>query len=254
MNISIIGTGNVAYVLARLCKSKGHFIKQIIGRNEAKGSLLAQEVQSTYISLQSTPDKNVDICIVALSDNSFSELAKNKINFGNVLVVHTAGAISMEVLKTVSTNIGVLYPLQSLRKEMNTIPAIPFLIEANNGDSFNMVEVFANTLSEKVQYLPEEKRIRLNAGAVVVSNFTNYLYGLTETFCKKEGVDFDLLKPLIVETATRIQNVSPIEVQTGPAIRKDISTLERHLRLLSPHPSLKIWYTRFSDAIIEENL
>jgi predicted short-subunit dehydrogenase-like oxidoreductase (DUF2520 family) len=251
MNISIIGTGNVAYVLARLCKSKGHTIKQIIGRNEVKGTLLAQEVEAMYISLKSNPDKNVDICIVALSDTSFSELAKNKINYGNVLVVHTAGSISMEVLKTVSTNVGVLYPLQSLRKEM-AMPEIPFLIEANNGDSFNMVEAFANTLSEKVQYMPEEKRIRLNAGAVVVSNFTNYLYGLTETFCKKEGVDFDLLKPLIVETATRIQNVSPIEVQTGPAIRKDISTLERHLRSL--HPSLKIWYTRFSDAIIEENL
>jgi predicted short-subunit dehydrogenase-like oxidoreductase (DUF2520 family) len=249
MNISIIGTGNVANVLARLAIKNGHTINQIAGRNEKNGRELALLVNATYCEIQNISSDNIDACIIAISDEALTyEMVY--INLGNVLVLHTGGSVSMNVLKSISTNFGVLYPLQSLRKEMQIIPPMPILIEANNGDAFNKLESFANTLSDDVRYVEEDKRLKLHTGAVIVSNFSNYLYALTETFCKAEGLDFDLLKPLIKETAIRIENVSPIDVQTGPAIRKDVTTLGKHLKVLSPHTRLKIWYTRFSDGIM----
>jgi predicted short-subunit dehydrogenase-like oxidoreductase (DUF2520 family) len=251
MDISIIGTGNVATVLARLIVQNGHSIKQIIGRNEIKGEALANEVNGNFISIKKQVDISIDLCIVALSDSALPEAIAG-VDFGNVLVVHTAGAVSMHLLETASTNVGVLYPLQSLRSEMKEIPTIPLLIEASNQNAFNFLETFAKTISTNVQFVEEEKRLRLHLGAVIVSNFTNYLYSVTETFCKAEGVDFNLLKPLIQETANRIENNSPSNTQTGPAKRGDIITLAKHLRLLETHPKLRVLYTRLTDGIMND--
>jgi predicted short-subunit dehydrogenase-like oxidoreductase (DUF2520 family) len=249
MNVSIIGTGNVAYVLARLIKKNGHVIKQIIGRNEIEGVKLSQQVNADFIHFHVIPNKDIDICIVALSDAALPE-ALATFNFGNVLVLHTAGSFSMHILDTVSTNVGVLYPLQSLRKEMDNIPEIPFLIEASNIPALNNVEMFAKSLSNNVQFVEEAKRFRLHAAAVIVSNFTNYLYLVGETYCTNENVDFNLLKPLIKETAERIMLHSPKDVQTGPAKRGDIITLQKHLQLFEPYQKIKILYTRMTDSIM----
>jgi hypothetical protein len=93
-------------------------------------------------------------------------------------------------------------------------------------------------------------RLRLHTAAVIVNNFTNYLYSVAEVFCEKEMVDFNLLKPLIKETADRIMDNSPREVQTGPAVRKDITTLDKHLRLLAAHPKVRTLYMRMTDGIM----
>jgi predicted short-subunit dehydrogenase-like oxidoreductase (DUF2520 family) len=171
-------------------------------------------------------------------------------NFGNIPVVHTAGAVSMNILQKLSENYGVLYPLQSVSKSNSTIPQIPFIIEGNNEHMRSFLRYFAATLSNMVDELDEERRLRLHAAAVIVNNFTNYLYNVAKDFCDKEKIDFDLLKPLITETAERIKDNSPADVQTGPAIRKDIVTLDKHLRLLSAYPKLRTMYMRMTDGIM----
>ena len=251
MNISILGTGNVASVIAKLCAQNGHTIIQVIGRNEEKGKSLANTLQAEYINFKGVLNKSIDICIVAIADNAFPE-GLHELNFGNKLVVHTAGSISMSMLQNVSTNFGVLYPLQSLRKELTTFPPIPFLLEANNEGSLNILHAFATTLSDTVYMVEEQKRFRLHAAAVIVSNFTNHLYSIANTYCNNEAVDFNLLKPLILETASRIENAAPITLQTGPAIRKDITTLEKHLQLFGKYPKVKTLYTRMTDSIMND--
>jgi predicted short-subunit dehydrogenase-like oxidoreductase (DUF2520 family) len=249
MEISIIGSGNVATILAKLAIQKNHSIKQIVARNTEAAKNLASEVGSIPININDKLDKNIDLVIVALADNALPDAIAN-VDFDNVPIVHTAGSISMNELAKNSSNFGVLYPLQSLRKEMEKIPVIPFLIEANNDFTLKIIKTFAHSLSNEVQIETEEKRLRLHAAAVIVNNFTNHLYALTEIFCNEENVDFNLLKPLIKETAERIQNNSPLAVQTGPAKRGDIITLAKHLRLLDAHPKLRVLYTRMTDGIM----
>jgi predicted short-subunit dehydrogenase-like oxidoreductase (DUF2520 family) len=249
MKISIVGSGNVATVLARLALQKGHTIQQIISRNTEARKILAKEVDASYIFAKDQIDINIDLVIVAIADNAIPDGIAD-LQFEDVPVVHTAGSVSMNELAKNSSNFGVLYPLQSLSKEMEIIPTIPFLIEANNEVTLDIVQTFALTLGGNVQMETEEKRFRLHAAAVIVNNFTNYLYGVAETFCKEENIDFNLLKPLIIETAQRIQHNSPLDVQTGPAKRGDITTLAKHLRLLDEHPKLRILYTRMTDGII----
>jgi len=165
-------------------------------------------------------------------------------------VYHTAAAVSKEVLKNISCNYGVIYPLQSLRKEMSVIPEIPFLIDANNEQTETLAMTIAEKLGSSVVKASDAERLKIHVAAVLVNNFTNHLFALTEGYCNKEGIDFQLLKPLIAETSNRAIQSSPSLEQTGPAIRNDHVTLEKHLKILSLHPELRELYLTLSNSII----
>lgn len=250
MKIVIIGSGNVASVLGRLCKQKGHEIVQVVSRNLTHAKLLADELGCASADYNDKMDETADIYLIAVADLALQEL-KKQIHLGSRLVLHTAGSVSKDVLEGISHNYGVLYPLQSLRKEMSYDTDIPFLIDGNTADTIALIEDFAETLSSNISQATDEQRLKLHVAAVMVSNFTNHLYALAEDYCKKEHIDFSLLIPLIKETADRIQKFSPAAVQTGPAVRNDIFTIDKHLRILSDHPQLKYMYIKLTDSIMK---
>jgi predicted short-subunit dehydrogenase-like oxidoreductase (DUF2520 family) len=249
MNISIIGSGNTATVLGKLLEQNDHVIREVIGHNIDHVKLLSDQLGAAYLNISQQPDKNVDLFLVALSDTVLPD-AISHIDFENIPVIHTAGAVNADVLEDLSENYGVLYPLQSLRKEVEQIPEIPFLIDANNDSTFKQLQKLADSISDTVIRANDIQRLKLNAGAVMVSNFTNYLYTAAKAFCLQEHVDFNLLKPLILETANRLQFNEPENLQTGPAKRKDIKTLDKHLKLLNNHPKLRTLYMRMTDSIM----
>ncbi len=251
MRIVIIGSGNVASVLGRLCKQNEHDILQVVSRNAHHAKLLADELNCPFTDYR-TVNKEGEIYLVAVADGALYEL-NNSVHLGNKLVVHTAGSVPKDVLKEISLNYGVLYPLQSLRKEMKYVDEIPLLIDGNTEETITLIEDFARTLSSNVTKATDDERLKLHVAAVVVSNFTNHLYALAEEFCIKENIDFKLLAPLIKETADRVSLVSPSDSQTGPAARNDVFTLERHLRLLADHPRLKYIYLKLTDSIMKGN-
>ena len=169
----------------------------------------------------------------------------------NKLVVHTAGAISIGALKSISDTYGVLYPLQTLSKNSSHIPEIPFLVDGNNAQTLYTIKNFAKTLSDKVQHANDKERLNYHVAAVFVSNFTNHLYAVAEEFCKKSDIEWQSLFPLMNESTTRAQEISPFLSQTGPALRDDIFTLNRHLQALSAHPDMKYIYLKLSESIIK---
>lgn len=250
MRVVIIGAGNVASVLGRKIKKAGHEILQVVSRSHDSAKLLADELGCRATNDFADLDKTGDLFLVAMSDVALNEL-KEKMNVGDKIVVHTAGSVCKDVLKDVSVNYGVIYPLQSLRKEnKNDSIVIPLLIDAINEHSILIINEFANSISPVVSYTQDEQRLKLHVGAVLTSNFANHLYCLALDFCNKEQVDFKLLQPLIEETATRLKEHSPCDMQTGPASRKDVVTLDKHLRLLTAHPKLRTLYLRMTDSIM----
>ena len=94
-----------------------------------------------------------------------------------------------------------------------------------------------------------DKRLKTHVAAVIVSNFTNHLYKLAEDYCKKEGIEFNQLIPLIEETAQRLKTISPSKTQTGPAVRHDDLTIKQHLALLEKYPPLKKIYQLMTESI-----
>ncbi|MGC4103764.1 Rossmann-like and DUF2520 domain-containing protein [Ferruginibacter sp.] len=249
MRIVIIGSGNVATVLGRLFKKCGHEIVQVMSRHTENAQQLAGELGCAFTNYDGVTDMSADIYLVSITDGVLFDLNKS-FKLGDKLILHTAGSVSKDVLKDISTNYGILYPFQSLRKEMEGIPEIPFLIDGNTEASTTQIEDFARTLSTQVKRTTDEERLKLHVAGVVVNNFTNHLYAIAEDFCQKEELDFKLLLPLIQETSRRVSLYSPKDVQTGPAVRNDVFTLDKHLRILSAHPKLKYIYLKLTDSIM----
>ena len=252
MNVAIIGSGNTASVLGRLLKQKQYNIVQIASRNAEHAKTLADELGAKYTDLNGLIDITADIYILSVSDAAITDCLQF-LKVHNKPVFHTTGSVSKDILKSVSANYGVLYPLQTLRKEMLDIPEIPMLIDANKESTMNLLSELAQSISNDVHVLDDEARLKIHLAAVVVNNFTNHLYALAENYCKSEQIDFDLLKPLIKETASRIKYLSPSKVQTGPAIRNDVRTIDKHMNLLNNYPELKALYLKLSNNIINFN-
>jgi predicted short-subunit dehydrogenase-like oxidoreductase (DUF2520 family) len=248
MRIVMIGTGNVATVLGKKIVAAGHDIVQVWGRSEMAAASLAKTLAGTSTTHLKQLDTNADLYIIAVSDGAIEQVVAG-LPPGKKLVVHTAGSVSKEVLKPCTSNYGILYPLQSLRKEITEVPVIPFLVDGNTEDDTALLVDFARTLSNDVQVANDEKRLRWHVAAVVVSNFSNHLYALAENYCRQEQVDFRLLLPLINAVAGRLYRFSPAEVQTGPAVRADEDTIQKHLQLLAGYPQLQEMYRLFSASI-----
>ncbi|MBL7724115.1 MAG: DUF2520 domain-containing protein [Chitinophagaceae bacterium] len=249
MDIAIIGSGNVAAVLGRKFKAAGHTILQIYSRNASAASMLAYEWDSESTNYISLINKNADVYLVAVNDDAIATVAKELLLPGKI-VAHTAASVPKEILKTVTAHYGVFYPLQSLRKEMSYSPDVPVFFDGSDEFTKKKLELLAHSIAEeKVAEAGDDARLKLHVAAVVVSNFTNHMYVMAEEYCRKEGLDFRQLLPLIEETASRIKDISPRQAQTGPAIRHDSETIHKHLELLKQHPQLKNLYVLLTESI-----
>lgn len=251
MKIVLIGTGNVATVLGRLIIKAGHEVVQVYGRNKASAQDVTNEVSAMAVNSFNEITTEADFYIIAVSDKAVAEVAGAMPKVKGI-VVHTAGSLSKSLLQQAFAKFGVLYPLQSLRKEISDIPVVPLLVDASAEDVQNQLISFAKTLSPLVDIASDEQRLKLHVAAVLCSNFTNHLYALTEQFCIKEKIAFSNLLPLITETANRLTTGSPKNLQTGPAIRGDKITMQKHLKILQAHPQIKKIYELFSESIRQE--
>lgn len=250
MKVALVGSGNVATVMGKVMYNAGHEVVQVLSRNENHAKSLAQQFNSSYGSFKSTPYKDADIYFLAITDTALYHLDQY-LQLGEKIVVHSAGSVSKEVLKNVSTNYGIIYPLQSLLKSSEDIPEIPLLIDGSSERVSSVINDFSKTLSANVTVADDQERLKFHVGAVLVNNFTNHLFAMGDEFCKKEKIDFDKLYPLIDETIRRVKLQPPQTVQTGPAIREDIYTLGKHLQILSAHPDLKYLYLKLSESILK---
>ncbi len=241
--IVVLGTGNVALHLCNAFLAVDTLkLVQVYGRNKE-----TLQRFNAFANTTSNPDEieEADIYLIAVNDDAISQVSKLLITKKGI-VVHTSGAIAMHVIQ--SEKRGVFYPLQTFTKSKEVdFSTIPICIEAESPQLLETLKILAKAISEKVHEINSEQRKKLHLAAVFVNNFTNYLYGVGETICLEEGLPFDLLKPLILETAEKVQTLSPKEAQTGPAKRHDEKSMESHLKLLNKeHIAL---YKLLSEAI-----
>lgn len=254
MDIVIIGSGNVAAILGRKFIAAGHKIVQVISRNASAASELAYEWDTESTNYMSVINKNADVYIIAVSDNALEEVVSD-LKLPGKVVAHTAGSVSKEILKNISSHYGVFYPLQSLRKEVVNLPDIPVFFEGSDKTATGTLQKLAQTISfEKATSAGTEERMKLHVAAVLVNNFTNHLYVLAEKYCKAEGIDFHQLLPLITETVQRLQTSSPADTMTGPAIRHDQETIKKHVELLKEHPHIQKIYQLLTESIQQKQM
>ncbi|MGS2760798.1 Rossmann-like and DUF2520 domain-containing protein [Sinomicrobium sp. M5D2P9] len=243
--VIIIGSGNVATHLIKAFH-KSSKVKVIQLFNRSRISIEGIPVTDDYDKLFSA-----DLYIIAVSDDSISDVSR-KLPFKDRLVAHTSGSVALDELSPENRR-GVFYPLQSFSKDKDVdFSGIPLCIEAGNDGDLELLEHIAGSISGKLYPVNSEQRRSLHLAAVFVNNFVNHLYAIGEDICGKDDLSFDLLKPLIAETAKKIESMSPAEAQTGPAKRHDETTIQKHLNLLNLHPTYGKIYELLTKSIQEQ--
>ena len=245
INLSIIGSGNVGkHFIALVQNSKDLNLIQWLSRSE-----------SCYQKIKTTSDfKNIekaDVYVICVSDSSIHEVSKT-LNLRNQLIVHTSGINHFNILCD-NNRRGVFYPLQTFTKGNKTHEIeIPMCIESEYNEDIKLLIDLCKYLNLKYYQVDYEKRKILHLAAVFSNNFSNHLYSIAYKITKNNNIDFDILKPLIQETANKILLLEPAKAQTGPARRNDRVTINDHLKLLK-NDDYKILYKTFTQLIKDEN-
>ena len=251
MRITIIGSGNVATHLAAAFKNAGHIIGQVYSRDLQNASLLAYHVRAEATDSLDQIDPETDLFVIAVKDDAIETIASELAKYGK-LIVHTSGATDLQVLLNHTKNAGVFYPLQtfSKTKEVN-FNTVPLCIEGADEQITSKLNELAYTITQNVYRINSAERRTLHLAAVFACNFPNYLYYLSQQLLAEKQLPFDLLRPLILETAEKVQEQLPTGVQTGPAIRNDEKTMAAHLQELVEKPELQELYKLLSQGIIK---
>ena len=254
LKIAILGAGNLAWNLAPALEDAGHEITEVYARDLQKAKEITERIYSA------TPKDDLDfsessaeLFILAIKDDALSEVADQVILPEGSVLVHTSGAIPMEVLSQSSASyVGVFYPLQSFTKGKKVdFEEVPFLLESEDEGSLQLLKKVAKSLSQLVYSLRGKDRQAVHVAAVFASNFTNHMLRIAEDILHRQGLDAELLKPLIIESISKSLQLGARKAQTGPAIREDYETLETHHHFLAYNEQLAEIYRLISQDIID---
>jgi len=231
IRVTLVGTGTVSQHLSELfSKTDGVSLVQVLS---SRGDALLKV-------LRHDKEAQSDIYIITISDDAIASVSQQFINSKN-FIVHTSGSVSMEALPK-DIRRGVFYPLQTFSKGKEVdFKTIPICIEAEKKEDLKLLKKLGSSISESVYKISSEQRKSLHLAAVFVNNFTNHIYQIGNEICDENGVSFDILKPLIAETAEKIASLPPIEAQTGPAKRNDQNTIEKHMKQLKNKTHKKVY-------------
>ena len=246
ISVSILGAGNVGTHLMRAVQSaKNLNLVQWYSRNPKAVKFPIKDIEFCH-DLERL--KMADVYIIAVSDKAISDLSK-QLPFENRLVVHTSGSVAMKHLD-IKHRRGVFYPLQtfSLTSEV-AFSEVPFCIETMQKEDSKFLKTLANEMGSPSYMINTEQRQALHLSAVFVNNFTNQMYRIAHELSDFKSINFEVLNPLILETAKKVQHISPYSTQTGPAKRNDQVTIKQHLRTLESHPEYQSIYELLTNSI-----
>lgn len=238
IKLVLIGSGNVAqHLIQAFAKSNKIDIVQVFSR---KKETLAHLLDSHKITTTFNDLAEADLYIIAVSDDAIAAVS-SQLPFVNRLVVHTSGSVSIDALDKKNRN-GIFYPLQTFSKKAEIdFSQIPICLESETKSDFELLKEVAETVSRNTYKINSEQRKALHVAAVFVNNFTNHLYQIGNEICNDNNLPFEILKPLIQETANKVMTLSPKDAQTGPAIRNDQQTIAGHLAFLKDENQKKIY-------------
>ena len=253
VSVAIVGSGNVAEAFARTIRRKGGLeLVQIFARNRQRGVAVANIGGCQW---HDNPKHlaQADLYIIAVSDRAVAELAESLPFAKGAIVVHTAGSVAMDAIPEREGGRGILYALQSFSSgRIISLDDVPIFIEADSDQTRDRLFAIANQLSTQVEYADSERRRKIHLAGVLVNNFSNHLYTLAADLLVREGLSFDMVKPLLLETASKASAVDdPMEVQTGPAIRGDRAVTSSHIAMLEDDEQLQKIYKAITESIWE---
>ncbi|HEX8039890.1 MAG TPA: DUF2520 domain-containing protein [Chryseosolibacter sp.] len=254
MNVSIIGSGNLAWHLAPALDNTDFPVKEVYSRNQKNAKALAERLYHgeamDSLDFSSSPSS---IFIIAVSDDVIADVVAQLVLPRDAILIHTSGAQPLDILVPAATaRIGVFYPLQSFTKNRKIdFREIPFFIESDDAETEGILVRMAKALSRNVHKISAGQRLALHVAAVFASNFTNHMIAVSRDIMKESELDFEWMKPLVAETISKCLALGPDKAQTGPARRGDLEILDKHMEFLRHDEALSEIYKVISQHLLD---
>ena len=252
MKIVLIGAGNLATHLGKALHAAGHDMVQVFSRTMQSAETLASLLDAELLTDMAQVRDDADVYIFSVKDSALEQLISQLCGGEKKVFLHTAGSMPMSVFRGKALHYGVLYPMQTFSKQREVdFSIIPCFIEANDEFALKQIEGLAGQISHRVYQLSSEDRKYLHLSAVFACNFANHCYAASQELLQQHGVPFDVMLPLIDETAAKVHGMTPKEAQTGPAVRYDENVIGKQIQLLENQPYFQKIYDCMSKSIHE---
>lgn len=252
MKIVLIGAGNLATHLGKALHAAGHDMVQVFSRTMQSAETLASLLDAEPLTDMAQVRDDADVYIFSVKDSALEQLVSQLCGGEKKVFLHTAGSMPMSVFRGKALHYGVLYPMQTFSKQRELdFSIIPCFIEANDEFALKQIEGLAGQISHRVFQLSSEDRKYLHLSAVFACNFANHCYAASQELLQQHGIPFDVMLPLIDETAAKVHGMTPKEAQTGPAVRYDENVIGKQIQLLENQPYFQKIYDCMSKSIHE---
>ena len=252
MKIVLIGAGNLATHLGKALHAAGHDMVQVFSRTMQSAETLASFLDAEPLTDMAQVRDDADVYIFSVKDSALEQLISQLCGDDEKVFLHTAGSMPMSVFRGKALHYGVLYPMQTFSKQREVdFSIIPCFIEANEEFALKQIEGLAGQISRRVFQLSSEDRKYLHLSAVFACNFANHCYAASQELLQQHGIPFDVMLPLIDETAAKVHGMTPKEAQTGPAVRYDENVIGKQIQLLENQPYFQKIYDCMSKSIHE---
>ncbi len=250
--VTIIGAGNVGHNFGKAFRQAGYIINEIYSRTQKSAMLLSQTLNCDYTTDLTKIKKDSDLYILAVNDDALESVIEN-ITILDKIIVHTSGSTPISVFENNKFDkYGIFYPVQSFSKnETESLEPIPICVEGNNQKTEDLLYSLASSVSTKVYAMDSEKRKALHVAAVFANNFTNHMFHIADDLLKQNKISFEVIRPLLEKTAGKLKTESPLNAQTGPAVRNDRKVIENHLEYLKNHTEYQEIYQKVTDNIFK---
>lgn len=252
MKIVLIGAGNLATHLGKALHAAGHDMVQVFSRTMQSAETLASLLDAEPLTDMAQVRDDADVYIFSVKDSALEQLISQLCGGEKKVFLHTAGSMPMSVFRGKALHYGVLYPMQTFSKQREVdFSIIPCFIEANDEFALKQIVGLAGQISHRVYQLSSEDRKYLHLSAVFACNFANHCYAASQELLQQHGIPFDVMLPLIDETAAKVHGMTPKEAQTGPAVRYDENVIGKQIQLLENQPYFQKIYDCMSKSIHE---
>jgi len=252
-NIAFIGAGNLAWHLAPELENFGHKVSLVNSRSKKNAiSLIDRLYKASYKKNLNFSRTDIDIVIIAVNDNHIKDIVSEIIIPEDCCIIHTSGTQSIDILeRSAALHYGVLYPLQTFTKRVKaSFKDTPIFVEGNGNYAYKVLQQLSRNLSKQIYKLDSEQRSILHLSAVIASNFSNHMLTIAKSLMDKHDMSFDLLHNVVYSMVQKSFEIGPENGQTGPAVREDLATLEKHQKILKSDRDLHKLYTLISNHIM----
>lgn len=251
MRIVFVGAGNLATNFGKALHEAGNDILQVYSRTYESASALAMLLDCSPVTNIDKINNDADVYVISVSDNAMADVVPQLCNGReDKIFIHTAGSVPINVFEGMALHYGVIYPMQTFSKNKEVkFKEIPCFIEGNDNVALETALSLAGSVSDRVYRMNSEERKYLHLAAVFACNFVNHCYGISFEILRRHNISFDVMMPLIDETARKVHTCSPVEAQTGPAVRYDQNIIRLQSELLKDNPVFKKIYEYMSVSI-----